>query len=57
MFGWLVEYCHHAQTDEGMRLLFQGTDGVDLSLSLRSRRFLDIFAVVNGISKLSQTIM
>ncbi|XP_070205780.1 protein unc-13 homolog D-like [Littorina saxatilis] len=33
------------------------TEGVDLSLSPTSRRSLDIFAVVNGISKLSQTIM
>nr|KAG5690120.1 hypothetical protein BaRGS_003443 [Batillaria attramentaria] len=33
------------------------TEGVDLSLSPKSRRVLDTFAVVNGISKLSQTLM
>ena len=37
--------------------VFQGSEGVDLALSPKSRRSLDIFAVVNGISKLSQTIM
>ncbi|XP_076453401.1 protein unc-13 homolog D-like isoform X2 [Babylonia areolata] len=35
----------------------KGREGTDLLLSAQSRRSLDIFAVVNGVSRLSQTIM
>ena len=55
LVGWLVIVTTPTLTT--VTAGFQGTDGMDLSLSLKSRRVLDIFAVVNGISKLSQTIM